>query len=101
MVTVEAALGVSGLVVVLALCVQAVMATVAQIRCTDAAVEVARLVSRGEAARAGEVVARAAPPGARFEVRTSGDEITVRVTVEASLVQVAGTAFALMEPDVA
>ncbi|HEY4007795.1 MAG TPA: TadE family type IV pilus minor pilin [Pseudonocardia sp.] len=79
-VTVEAALALCSLTVVLALALGAVAAAGAQMRCLDAAREGARLVARGEPERARTAAATIAPTGASFDVRTAGDEVTVRVS---------------------
>lgn len=79
-VTVEAALGICSLAVVCALVLGGIGALVGQLRCTDAAVEAARLVSRGEPDRAPEVVARSAPGGAQLAVEVRGDRISTLVT---------------------
>lgn len=79
-VTVEAALGICSLAVVCALVLGGVGALVGQIRCTDAAVEAARLVSRGEPDHAPEAVARSAPAGAELSVEVLGDRISTSVT---------------------
>jgi Flp pilus assembly protein TadG len=60
-VTVEAALGLCSLVVVLALVLAAVSAVVAQVRCVDAAREAARLTARGERDRGEELARQIAP----------------------------------------
>lgn len=80
MVTVEAALALCSVMVVLALAIGAVVAATAQVRCVDAAREAARLVARGEPDRARRVAGVIAPGGARVEVRVVGDEITVEVS---------------------
>lgn len=102
MVTVEAALALCSLTVVLALAVGAVVAAAAQVRCIDAAREAARLVARGESERARQAAASIAPGDARVEVRVVGDEIAVDVS--ASLVgrlpglTVSGRAAGVLEP---
>ena len=78
-VTVEAALALCSLVLVLALALSGLSAVGAQLRCQDAAREAARLVTRGEPERARQVAASIAPEGARVDVRISGDEVTVGV----------------------
>ncbi|MEJ2852716.1 MULTISPECIES: TadE family type IV pilus minor pilin [unclassified Saccharothrix] len=96
--TVEAALAVCGLVAVLVLGVEAVMAVVAQIRCTDAAREAARLVARGEDGRVGAVVEAIAPAGAVLVVRKEGDTASVEVSAAGRLIDVRASAFAVVEP---
>ena len=103
--TVEAAVAVCGLVVVLVLGVGAVMAVVAQVRCTDAAREVARVVARGDEGLARGVVEVVAPEGASFEVRWegAGEGRGVWVEVRASRlgVELRARAYAVVEPGVA
>jgi hypothetical protein len=79
-VTVEAALALCSLVLVLALAVGAVAAAGAQLRCLDAAREAARLVARGDPDRARQAAAVIAPGSARVEIRVVGDEVTVEVS---------------------
>ncbi|MFI9810569.1 TadE family type IV pilus minor pilin [Saccharothrix variisporea] len=99
--TVEAALAVCGLVAALVLGVEAVMAVVAQIRCTDAAREAARLVARGEDGRVGAVVQAIAPSGAVLVVRKEGDAASVEVSAAGRLIDVRARAFAVVEPGAA
>lgn len=104
MVTVEAAIGMGVFVLVLMLALVGVSMVLAQIRCTDAAREVARLVARGEPNRASDAVGRIAPVDATFVVHGTGDAIVVEVAddpVGALLpgVRVAATAYAVREPD--
>ena len=68
-VTVEAALALCSLVIVLALALAAVYAVAAQLRCVDAAREAARLTARGEQARAEQLAKKIAPRGAAVERR--------------------------------
>lgn len=77
--TVEAALGVCSVVTVFLLALAGMGAVIGQLRGTDAAVEAARLASRGERERAAEVVATIAPDGATVAVRTHRDEVAVEV----------------------
>ncbi|MDR7301713.1 TadE family type IV pilus minor pilin [Haloactinomyces albus] len=101
--TVEAALGVCSIVAAFALALAGMSVLIGQLRCTDAAIEAARLVARGERDRAREVARRIAPDGARVHVTVRGDEITTRVTVRPAgglLPEqwLTGRAFAVMEP---
>lgn len=103
-VTVEAALGICSVAAVFALVLGGVGALVGQLRCTDAAIEAARLVARGERDRAPEVLARTAPPGAELAVDVRGDQITTAVTAQpfGRLLPgnwLRGRAFAFREPD--
>jgi Flp pilus assembly protein TadG len=104
-VTVEAALALCSLVVVLALVLAAVSAVAAQLRCVDAAREAARLTARGEQDRAEELARRIAPHGAVVTVTVRGDEVTTRVAVNpvAGLlpgIQIGAEAAAVLEPAV-
>lgn len=100
-VTVEAALALCTLVLVLALAIGTVAVTSARLRCLDAARETARLVARGEPDRAREVGEAVAPTGARVEVRVHGDEVTVDVVSNAAGLPgltVTGRAIGVLEP---
>jgi Flp pilus assembly protein TadG len=104
-VTVEAALALCSLVVVLALVLAAVSAVAAQLRCVDAAREAARLTARGEQDRAEELARQIAPHGAVVAVTIRGDEVTARVSANpvAGLlpgVEVGSEAAAVLEPSV-
>ena len=104
-VTVEAALALCSLVVVLALVLAAVSAVAAQLRCVDAAREAARLTARGEQDRAEELARRIAPHGAVVAVTVRGDEVIARVSANpvAGLlpgVEVGAEAAAVLEPAV-
>lgn len=104
-VTVEAAIAVCALVAVLALCFAGITAVVDQLRCTDAAREAARLMARGEPARARAAVAEIGPGGARLEVDETANGITVRVHAEPASgllpgIELTGEAFAVPEPGV-
>ncbi|WP_053715802.1 TadE family type IV pilus minor pilin [Saccharothrix sp. NRRL B-16348] len=99
-VTVEAAVAVCGLVAVLVLGVSAVMAVVAQLRCTDAAREAARLVARGDPGRVDGVVGEIAPEGARWAVRREGDTASVEVAVSRLGIELRARAYAVVEPGV-
>lgn len=82
-VTVEAALGISVLVVVLAMCLGGIGAAVTQIRCADAAREAVRLAGRGDPAGAAAAAARIAPDGASLSLSQSGDLVTASVSAPA------------------
>jgi Flp pilus assembly protein TadG len=102
-VTVEAALALCSLVVVLALVLAAVSAVAAQLRCVDAAREAARLTARGDQDRAVELARRVAPRGAVVTVTVRGDEITARVSVNPVAgmlpgITVGAQAAAILEP---
>lgn len=101
-VTVEAAIGLSALVVVRALCVAGLAAMVAQVRATDAAGEAARLAARGDEAAARAVVERLAPSGS--ELQLSGTALITAQVVAPPLggllpgLRLGATAIAMREP---
>ncbi len=102
-VTVEAALGIGALTFVSALLLAGIGVAADQLRCTDAAREAARLVARGQPARAEQAVREIAPPGARLDVVREGDAITAGVEAEpvAGLlpgIRLRSRAFAFAEP---
>jgi hypothetical protein len=102
-VTVEAALGMCSLVVLLGMILAGLLAVTDQLRCTDAAREAARLLARGERTLADVAVGRLAPSGARLMVRREGQGVAVLVSarpVNGLLpgVEVRGSAFAVLEP---
>ncbi|MDT0330942.1 TadE family type IV pilus minor pilin [Nocardiopsis lambiniae] len=107
-VTVEAALTLPALLIVLAVAVGAVTAADARLACADAARVGARALARGESGElAREAALDAAPVGA--EVHLARDGGTARVTVTAELrfgrvhvhpVGVRGTAAVLLEPGI-
>lgn len=102
-VSVEAAFAVCALVAVLAMAVGGISMVVAQVRCIDAAREAARLVARGEQARATEAARQVAPGDARVSVQIVGDEVTVEVSSEPvggllSALTVRAEAVAILEP---
>ncbi|NNG34890.1 TadE family type IV pilus minor pilin [Nakamurella aerolata] len=103
--TVEAALSLTVIVVVLAACLAGVGCAVAQIQCVDAAREAARLAARGDD---GAIAAaqRIAPSGASISVGTGGTTVTASVTVTPvggllPGVRLSATAVAAKEPDAA
>ena len=75
----------ASLVVVVMLCVAAVLAVTAQIRCIDAAREAARLAARGDRDRAIPVASEVAPSGARIDLREEDGRVTARVVASAAL----------------
>ncbi|MBB5153987.1 TadE family type IV pilus minor pilin [Saccharopolyspora phatthalungensis] len=79
-VTVEAALGICSVIAVFALILSGTGALISYLRCTDAAVEAARLVARGDRARADEAVGRIAPGGAALSVLVEGDQVSTEVS---------------------
>lgn len=101
--TVEAAIAICAVVVVLAMALAGATAVLDQLRCTDAAREAARLVARGEPARAEQAARTIAPSGADVVVRVHGDEVDVQVSVRAAGgllpgLSVRAGAMAVMEP---
>ncbi len=102
-VTVEAALALCSLVLVLALAFAGISAVAAQLRCVDAAREAARLAARGEADRGQELAGRLAPRGAVVRVSVHGDEVTARVSMDSVTellpgIEIAAVAVAVLEP---
>lgn len=101
MVTVEAAYAMAAIAAFLIIGVGAVMGVSAQIRCTDAAREVARLTAAGDqsARRAGEQVA---PDGASIQIGGDGDRVVVSVSSRVPLLpllSVSARAIAVREPE--
>ena len=104
-VTVEAAISLSALVVIVAFALAGAAAVLDQLRCTDSAREAARLIARGEPDLARLAVERIGPRGALLNVRTYHDKIEVEVLAEplAGLLpglRLSGEAFAVAEPGV-
>lgn len=101
MVSVEAAYAMAAIAAFLLIGVGAVAGVSAQIRCTDAAREVARLTAAGdESAR--RVGATVAPGGAEIAVRGDGDEVVVEVSAGVPLLPmltVSARAVAAREPN--
>jgi hypothetical protein len=80
MVTVETAIALVGLAVVVAFAGFALTVGVAQIRCVDAARDAARAAARGVSDAASRQIAlRSAPPGASVSIEHAGDRIDVSV----------------------
>lgn len=101
-VTVEAAIGLSALVIVLAMCLAGIVCLIAALRVTDAAGEAARLAARGDRAGASAVVARLAPDGSVLTLSASGELVTARVSAPPlgswfSAIRVSATAVAARE----
>lgn len=102
-VTVEAALGICSVVAVFVMALTGICWMVQYLRCTDAAVEAARLVARGDGQRAGSAVARIAPAGATLDVLVDRDEISAEVRAPplgdlAPRLTMSSRAFAVLEP---
>ncbi|UQS27666.1 pilus assembly protein TadE [Amycolatopsis thermalba] len=104
--TVEAAIALCALAVVVGLVLAGFTAIANQLRCTDAAREAARLLARGEPQLAAQAVEQIAPPGASLSVKTEGDSITVEVRAAPAGGPLPGlhltaNAFAVLEPGAA
>lgn len=83
-VTVEAALALSVLALVLVLCLAGVSCALAQVRCADAAREAARLAGRGDDAAAAAAVSSLAPQDATVSISgAGGDTVTAIVSMPA------------------
>lgn len=100
MVTIEGAYAISAVVIVVILAVGVVMAVTTQVRCADAAREVARLTAAGDdnALAAGEQIV----PGAQISVAAQADRIVVEVRRGAPMVPgltLSARAVAVPEPD--
>ena len=100
--TVEAAIAIASIMVVVVMCIGAVLATSMHIRCVDAAREAARLAARGDETNAEASAHRVAPDGARVSVRTEGDHVVATVSVEMALlplIEISAEAVAAVEPE--
>lgn len=101
MVTVEAAYALAAVVVVLILGVGAIGAVITQIRCTDAAREVARLTAAGDS-RARSTGTRLVGTDAIITVHETADRVVVDVTDRVALlpgVTMRSRAVAVPEPE--
>lgn len=102
-VTVEAAIALAALVCAVTLCIGALLAASTQVRCQDAAREVARLAARGDTAHAHAAGKTVAPPGATIDLRTEGDRIVATVSAQTPLLpglRLHAQAVAITEPGV-
>jgi hypothetical protein len=99
-VTVEAAIALGGLAMVLYVVLAGFATVLGQLMCQDAAREGARLLARGEAGSAHEAVARIAPAGADLKITTMGEHIDIEVFMPALLpgLPIDAHAFAVAEP---
>ncbi|MFG1797364.1 TadE family type IV pilus minor pilin [Nocardia sp. NPDC049149] len=100
--TIEAAIALATIVVAVVLCLGALLAASAQVRCVDAAREAARLSARGDDANALEAARRLAPPEAEISLRTEGNHVLVQVTTRTPLLPLLtlqGSAIAAREPE--
>lgn len=102
--TVEAAVALSALIIVLALCLAGIAAMLAQLRAADAAGEAVRLAARGDEAGAQSAVERLAPAGSLLTL--SGQDLVTARVVAPSLggllpgIHIGATAFAAREPQI-
>lgn len=99
--TVEAAIALAAVVVVVVLCLGALLAASMQIRCVDAAREAARLAARGARSEALPTARRVAPPGAEIELRSEGQWVVATVRARAPLLpllRLSAEAIAAREP---
>lgn len=96
----EAALAIGTLIAVIAMAMAAVAATIAQVRCVDAAREAARLIARGDGERAVAAATAVGPPGMTLASTRSVDTVTVRVRAPTALpgFTVTAVAVAAVEP---
>ena len=102
-VTVEAAIALAALLVVVVLCLGTLLAAAAQVRCVDAAREAARLVARGADADAEPAARRIAPTGADISIRIEEDRVIAVVSVRVPLLPLLtlhADAVAVREPGV-
>ncbi|MBE9374168.1 hypothetical protein IQ251_06875 [Saccharopolyspora sp. HNM0983] len=103
-VTAEAALGICAVVGVFAVVLSGVNAMTVQLRCTDAAVEAARLSARGDVARAGAAVSAIAGDRAVLDVLPAADRVTADVRIPLTgftgALQAHASAVAVPEPGV-
>ncbi|WP_216628573.1 TadE family type IV pilus minor pilin [Actinopolyspora erythraea] len=101
----EAALGICSVVAVFLLALGGVTAVFLQLRCTDAAIEAARLHARGDGARAERALERSAPQDARHRVTVANGHVTVTVSLRplggVLPLRLRARAHAVLEPGVA
>ena len=103
-VTVEAAMALAVLALVLVSCLAGIACLIAQVRCADAAREAARLAGRGDADLAAAAVVTLAPDGASLSLGGDGELVTATVTARAiggllPGVTITATAAAAREPE--
>ncbi|WP_255450102.1 TadE family type IV pilus minor pilin [Skermania sp. ID1734] len=100
--TVEAAIALTSIVVVVVFCVAAVLAVTTHIRCVDAAREAARLAARGAGSDATAAVGSVGPRGARVTVRTEGNTVVATVRMSLPLLpglEIGAQAVSALEPE--
>jgi hypothetical protein len=103
-VTVEAAIAIASIVVVVVLCIGAITAATLHVRCVDSAREAARLAARGDRESAMSAAARVAPEGADVVLREEGDLVVATVRARSPLlplVHISAEAVAVREPTAA
>ena len=86
---------------VLVLCLAGITAVSMQVRCVDAAREVARLAARGDERSALDTARGIAPAGARIQVRRDGDFLVATVVARSKLLpslDIGARAVAAAEP---
>lgn len=102
-VTVEAALGICSIAAMFGLLLLGVVAMLDQIRCQDAAVEAARLYSRGDRVRAEQAIRDIAPDGSQLVTTVTGDQVHVVISAPLRILLPGRTlradATAVVEPD--
>lgn len=81
-VTVEAAMALAVLALVLLACLSGVACVITQVRCADAAREAARLGGRGDTSGAAAAVAALAPAGASLSIGGTAELVQATVTVQ-------------------
>lgn len=82
--TIEAAIGITAVLVVLALALAAIMAVVSHVRCVDAAREAARLAARGDTEAARAAIGKVGPSDASLDLRLDGEWVIARVSAPGS-----------------
>lgn len=100
MATVEAAIAIAAIIVVVIVCLGAVWATSMHIRCVDAAREAARLAARDDGG-ATAAAQRVAPDGATVTIGGDGDYAVATVTARLPLLpllEISARASAANEP---
>jgi hypothetical protein len=93
--------GIAALVAVLVLCLAGITAVSMQVRCVDAAREVARLAARGDDRSAVAAARGIAPGGAAVRVRRDGEIVVATVTARSDLLPalvISATGISAMEP---
>lgn len=100
-VTVEAALELGAVAVVLVLCLAGLAAVSMQTRCIDAAREAARLAARGDSELAVQTARAIAPAGSVVQLRRDGQFLVATVSVRPALLPglgISADAVAAAEP---